>query len=305
VYSADSRVYETPVEECVEQPNCTASYQWTGDDGTDSGILTIANQSDQLETFPPFTTNPPPGTTTYTLTVTDCFGCVSTEEVVITIGDEIVAEAVSPICEELDITTLMGGTPDYTVTIGFNPDASDALATATVTDASAMNEFTGLMPGDYFISIVDANGCEVIIGPVTVTPCTNCDDFMVDIGPCAAPAPTQVYEDLIGLYPMDVTDTLPDVYVFCEPGCVSAVPMGGTAPLDYQWFELSDECDYDFNAPIANTQDASGLGSGVYTVVVTDADGCTASQEVKVFVNTPPELTTNDDMEVCTLGFQI
>jgi len=62
---------------------------------------------------------------------------------------------------------------------------------------------------------------------------------------------------------------------------------------------LSDECGYDFNAPIANTQDASGLGSGVYTVVVTDADGCTGSQEVKIFVDTPPELTTNEDAEVC------
>jgi len=66
--------------ECEELPNCTATYQWTGDDGTDSGLQTIANQTDILETFPPFTVNPPAGTTTYTLTVTDCFGCVSTEE---------------------------------------------------------------------------------------------------------------------------------------------------------------------------------------------------------------------------------
>ncbi len=298
--TGESFTYETPIEECEEQPNCTASYQWTGDDGSDSGILTIANQSDQLETFPPFPVNPPVGTTTYTLTVTDCFGCVSTEEVVVTVG-EITAIAVSENCGELDITDISGGTPDYMVTIGMMPDASDAIATATVTDASAMPEFMDLDGGDYYISIVDADGCSVVIGPIMVEPCdVNCDDFMVDVAPCAnGPAPTEIFEDLEGVFPMDMLGILPDVYVFCEPGCVSGVAMGGTAPLMYEWFELSDECAYDFNSPIANTQDASGLGSGVYQVVITDANGCTGSQEVKVFVNTPPELTTNDDAEVC------
>gem|GEM_PF-2454174 len=383
-----SFTYETPVEECVEQPNCTATYQWTGTDGFDSGIQTIATQTDQLETFPPLGVTPPVGTTTYTLTVTDCFGCVFTEEVVITVADEIVAEATSAACGELDITSITGGAADYTITIGLNPDASDALATAIITDATATPEFTDLAAGDYFISIEDANGCSVIIGPITIEECDecadfmataasnacgeldittitggapdymvtvgmmpdasdaiatttltdaiaapeftdlaggdyfieiidanncsfivgpitieecelNCDDFMVDVAPCADLPPNEIYEDLEGLYPMDMLGILPDVYVFCEPGCVSGVAVGGTAPLMYEWFELSDQCGYDFNAPIASTQEASGLDSGVYTVVVTDANGCTGSQEVKVFVNTPPELTTSDDAEVC------
>jgi len=46
-------------------------------------------------------------------------------------------------------------------------------------------------------------------------------------------------------------------------------------------------------------QDMSGLGTGTYTVVVTDANGCTASYEAKVFVDTPPELTASDDACIC------
>ena len=108
----------TPPIECEEYENCTATYQWTGDDGFDSGVLTIGSPSDMLEVFPPTTVSPPPGSiTTYTLTVTDCFGCVSTEEVVITVGEALMATAEGGECE-LDITALSGGTPDYTVTIG-------------------------------------------------------------------------------------------------------------------------------------------------------------------------------------------
>jgi len=78
-----SFTYETPVEECVDQPNCIASYQWTGTDGFDSGVIPITPQTDMLNTLPPVPVTVGVSAT-YTLTVTDCYGCTTTSEVVIT-----------------------------------------------------------------------------------------------------------------------------------------------------------------------------------------------------------------------------
>jgi len=251
---------------------------------------------------------------TWTLCITDAFGygatledwnlvftsepCLATIDINIPC-DPITVEVTPGECE-LDITSIIGGVPDYTITIGMMPDASDAIATGTFTDASTMPEFSGLMPGDYYVSIVDADGCEIILGPFTVAPCEDCT-LEAEVEACPnGPTPTEILEDLLGVYPMDVLDTLPDVYIFCEPGCLSGVPVGGDAPFTYEWFELSDECGYDFDGtPIANTQEASGLGTGTYTVVITDANDCEAMYEVKVFVDVPPLLTTTPDTLLC------
>jgi len=91
--------------------------------------------------------------------------------------DPIVADAVSDNCGEIDITSITGGAPDYTVTVGMMPDASDAIATGTFTDASTMPEFSGLAAGDYYVEIVDAAGCfSVILGPITVEECDGGGD---------------------------------------------------------------------------------------------------------------------------------
>lgn len=112
---------------------------------------------------------------------------------------------------------------------------------------------TGLTPGTYHLAILDANGSNIYItdpeadGPGTIT----------------------------------VTITEPDVLTAAATGSnnvcfngsigtASVTPVGGTAPYTYLW------------GTGASTDEISNLATGIYTVTVTDANGCktTASYEV-------------------------
>ena len=54
---------------------------------------------------------------------------------------------------------------------------------------------------------------------------------------------------------------------------------GGTTPYTYDWFDVPGG---------SNTEDRSGLPAGAYSLVVTDANGCTAN--VNVTITQPPLL---------------
>lgn len=60
-------------------------------------------------------------------------------------------------------------------------------------------------------------------------------------------------------------------------GSIDMSVFGGTSPYAYQW--------YHDGAPFANTEDVSGLTIGSYQLVVTDANGCTASGPSIVIIN--------------------
>ncbi len=74
-------------------------------------------------------------------------------------------------------------------------------------------------------------------------------------------------------------------------GTASAVASGGTPGYDYSWNTL----------PVQNTSTATGLSSGSYTVTVTDANGCTATNSQSV--STPIVLTSSANVTNTTCGF--
>ena len=57
---------------------------------------------------------------------------------------------------------------------------------------------------------------------------------------------------------------------------------------------------YEWNTvPIQNTETATGLGAGTYTVIVTDDNGCTASETVTITEPVVLSLTTNSTDAQC------
>lgn len=70
---------------------------------------------------------------------------------------------------------------------------------------------------------------------------------------------------------MQITTSIVEATCFMANGGAKASVLGGTAPYTYHW------------SPLGGTADsAMGLYSGAYTVVVTDANGCTSSASVNI-----------------------
>lgn len=183
----------------------------------------------------------------------------------------------------------------------------------------------GLSPGMVHVDITDANGCEVvadgivenagaaITGVVTPVTCYGNADGAIDITVTGLIAPLVVLwsngystEDVSNLQPgtheVWITDAT-DCYVVqtfdvpqpdelklnvigsstpcgADEGNVTLeYTLGGTAPYTYLW----NTGDTDEN--IANA------GSGIYTLTVTDANGCTASDIGIVYDDTAPYIS--------------
>lgn len=112
---------------------------------------------------------------------------------------------------------------------------------------------TGLGAGAYTATVTDADGCQDVISQT----------LSFTAGPTLALQSS--------------TNSL------CENGngALSFSTTGGTAAYTYQWSH---------NAGL-NTATATGLNAGSYTLSVTDANGCTASQQAQVQLIAGPQLS--------------
>ncbi|WP_294231618.1 T9SS type A sorting domain-containing protein, partial [uncultured Chryseobacterium sp.] len=122
---------------------------------------------------------------------------------------------------------------------------------------------TGLAAGTYTVVITDANGCTATVN-ATVTQ------------PASAVSGTTV-----------VTN------VACNGasnGAINLTPAGGTAPYTFNW------------GGGVTTEDRTGLAAGTYTVVITDANGCTATVNATVTQPTALTATTSQTNIACNGG---
>jgi gliding motility-associated-like protein len=118
---------------------------------------------------------------------------------------------------------------------------------------------TGLAAGTYTCTITDANGC-ITTETVSVT------------------------------QPSQLSATALSTPVSCNGGTngtATATPNGGTAGYTYSWSPSG-----------GSGAMATGLSSGNYTVIITDANGCTATQTISVTQPTPLSVSTNGN-SVC------
>ncbi|HTA27671.1 MAG TPA: PKD domain-containing protein, partial [Bacteroidia bacterium] len=172
---------------------------------------------------------------TYTITVTDNNGCTATASVTIIQTPPVTATITS----SSNVLCSGGNNGSATVSVGGGTPSYTYLWTPTgQTNATA----TGLTAGSYTVTVTDANGCTATAS-VTIT----------------QPAP--------------VATTITFTQATCNlpNGTSTVVVTGGTPNYTYLW-----------NPSAETTATATGLAAGTYSVVVTDANGCTATATVNV-----------------------
>jgi hypothetical protein len=164
---------------------------------------------------------------TYTVTITDDDGCTATAGITITEPAALIANA-----SATGETT--PGANDGTATA--NPTGGTPPYTFAWSNGATAQTITGLMPGNYTVTVSDDNGCTK---SETVTVATAlCTGFSVSI-----------------------SSTNPTCNGAAN-GTATANPSGGSPPYTFAW------------STGASTQTIANLAQGTYTVTVSDDNGC-------------------------------
>ncbi|MBS1686530.1 MAG: tandem-95 repeat protein [Bacteroidetes bacterium] len=195
--------------------------------------------------------------TTYTVTVTDSKGCSATSAVTVTVNPKPTADA-GPgqnltACSAASVViggspTASGGTPGYTYL--WSP--AGGLSSSTIANPSVSQIGSTTL---YTVTVTDAKGCTSAASVnVTVVGSTLQVDAGVNASYCANSGSSTV-----------LTGTV----------------TGGTAPYTYQW---SPATGLSSTSSISTTANPSAAGSYLYTLNVTDNNGCNASDTVRLTV---------------------
>ena len=248
---------------------------------------------------------------TYAVTVTDRRGCTFSAVYEIEQGTSLTAslQVVDPSC---------AGDNDGSIIV--NPDGGQAPYEYLWSSGSVSKDLIDVPAGDYSVTITDANGCsrvesatlenrgrlDVEIEKVNLV-CRGASTGVIDLTPIGG-SPPYVYdwsngantEDLTnipaGVYGVTVTDangcSFEESIIISEPSRVLSFDVfqsqdmkcfgertgfasvnnirGGAGPYDIRW------------STGANTREITGLPAGDYTVLVTDANGCSMTETVTI-----------------------
>ena len=266
---------------------------------------------------------------TYTITVTDHNGCISTSSVIVTSSGGITANITS----STNVLCNGGGTGTATAT-GVGGTIPYTYLWSPIGGTNAIG--TGLIAGTYTVTITDNNGCnattDVIItqpnaislttsftqascnlnnGNATVNILGGTEPFgyswsgggnnAIDAN-ISAGTYTVVVTDHNGCtatqtvdvtQPSAVTATITSITnVSCNNGnngSAVVTLLGGTAPYVYSWSPIG-----------GNSSTGTGFSIGTYTVKVTDNNGCVSTSSVTITQPTPLTLTINGPQTICS-----
>ena len=194
---------------------------------------------------------------TYTVTVSDAYGCTATAEVTLTHPTELTATVTnetSVLCfgdaNGSGTVTPNGGTAPYTVSIDDNVTTYNVAADENYT-------FTQLAAGEYTVLITDANACH----ETTTLTVTSPEQLQMSAG----------------------TITMP----LCNHGDEGSAIVnvtGGTLP-----YTLSVNGTETATMNVEGDQQISDLAAGTYTILAVDSNGC--SIQISITVDEPAPLT--------------
>jgi hypothetical protein len=309
------------------------------DENNGSATVNIANGTppytyqwdDALTQTTPTASNLEPGQ--YNITISDSAGCEETAAVEIGEGESVKPNlsVTPPSCFNGNdgtafVDEIIGGTPDFTYQWN---DAN------TQTTSIA----TGLSPGNYIVTVTDANGCSAVenilvenINPVVVAlsgtneSCPDAADGTATVSLVNnATAPFTYLWSFQNQTTFSVENLPPDLYsttVTDANGCtgVSSIQIMEGTGLDLNIFGTNEGCEnaadgtatlvsisngtppFSYQWDDANSQTtemATGLSAGTFQVIVTDAAGCTGSAGVILSAGTSLNLDISKTDILC------
>ncbi|MBK9524702.1 MAG: PKD domain-containing protein [Bacteroidetes bacterium] len=177
----------------------------------------------------------------YTVTVTDANGCTLSSTVVI-------AEPAAIGSTATPVDIICNGAANGSISSNVNGGTGPFTYAWSPSGGNAANA-TNLGPGNYTITITDANGCTTSASATVAEPAA----LTASIGT-----------------PVDV---------LCNGGATGSASVtagGGSAPFTYSWSPSG-----------GNGSTASNLTAGNYSVTISDASGCTSTAAVTIYEPTP------------------
>ncbi len=202
----------------------------------------------------------------YEVTVTDANGCELVSAIVLEAAPALAIDAIviNSDYNGFDVSCNEASDGSATVSMSVGIEPYTYMWSSGETSATA----TLLTGGMNYVTVTDANDCS-IVGEIELTAPSV---FLVDVA---------VISDYNG---NDVTCT------GNMDAIVKATPVTGFGPYTYAW------------STGATTDAVGGLGAGVYTVTVTDANGCVYESSVEV-MDAEPISYTYDMTQVSCNGF--
>ncbi|OFY85201.1 MAG: hypothetical protein A3F72_05330 [Bacteroidetes bacterium RIFCSPLOWO2_12_FULL_35_15] len=214
------------------------------------------------------------GPGTYNVTVTDANGCTATTSITLTQPGGLGANALSPtVVGGYNITCngAMNGAINLTITGGAAPYSYSWTGPSGYVSTS--QNLTGLDAGTYNVIVTDANSCTATTGAALTQP--------IDLGAIAI-SPT-----VAGGYNITCNGT--------TNGSINLSVSGGTSAYTYAWTGPGG-----FTSTFQNL---TALAAGTYNVIVTDANGCTATTSITL--TQPSSLTSGASVSSNYNGQQI
>ena len=198
----------------------------------------------------------------YTLTVSDAQGCTGETIFILSEPAEITATAI------IDDTKCFGSV-DGQINIQITTQGGGLPIDSYQWDANANNQTTqiatDLAIGNYLVTITDEANCSAVTSFEVNQPTPIEASFEVEDNPC--------FGDNIGN--------------------INTTTTGGTPEYSYDWTNTDT-----VNIFSSTDQNLTELYANVYTVTITDGNGCTQVQEVNL--NSPPELWATIDADSVT-----
>ncbi|MCG3167920.1 MAG: hypothetical protein POELPBGB_03720 [Bacteroidia bacterium] len=195
----------------------------------------------------------PSATTTYTLTVTDANGCTDTDDVEVTVNPLPPADAGADVAVCTGSSTTLGASGGTQYSWSPTTDLSNPnIAAPVCTPAAAIT---------YTVTVTDNNGCVAT------------DDVDVTINP------------------VPVADAGTDASI-CQN---ASTTLNGAGGVSYLWSPATGLDDATLQNPSASPQ-----ATTTYTVTVTDANGCTATDDVDVTVTPSEPVDAGLDDSACS-----